>query len=148
VAAPADVTELDPADNSATDTDTSPSLDLFTIAPCRVVDTRGGAPIGGPVLEGQETRVFTVAGNCEIPQTAKAVSINVTVTQPSAMGNVRLFPAGQAVPNVSTINYAAGQTRANNAIVVLDASGAMAAFVGQPAGTTVHLIIDVNGYLE
>jgi hypothetical protein len=149
VAAPADVTDLDPANNSATDTDTSPAVDYYTVAPCRVVDTRGGgAPIGGPVLQGQETRVFTVAGECGIPSTATAISINVTVTQPSATGNVRLFPAGQTVPTVSSINYAAGQTRANNAIVVLDPSGAMAAFIGQPAGTTVHLVVDVNGYLE
>jgi hypothetical protein len=113
-----------------------------------VVDTRGGAPIGGPVLQGQETRVFTVTSTCGIPATATAISINVTVTQPGALGNVRLFPAGQPVPNVSSINYGAGQTRANNAIVVLNSSGALAAFVGQAAGTTVHLIVDVNGYFE
>ncbi len=148
VAAPADVTDLNPANNSATDTDASPALDFFTLAPCRVVDTRGGAPIGGPVLQGQETRVLTVAGLCGIPSTAKAVSINLTVTQPSSSGNIRLFPAGQTVPNISNINYVPGQTRANNAIVVLNPSGAMAAFVAQPAGTTVHLIIDVNGYFE
>jgi uncharacterized repeat protein (TIGR01451 family) len=148
VAAPADVTDLNPANNSATDMDTSPGVEYFTVAPCRVVDTRGGAPIGGPVLQGQATRVFTVANICGIPMTAKAVSINLAVTQPSVMGNLRLFPAGQAVPAVSSINYAAGQTRANNAVITLNALGEMAAFVGQPAGTTVHLIIDVNGYFE
>ena len=52
------------------------------------------------------------------------------------------------VPTVSSINYSAGQTRGNNAVVTLDASGQMAAFVGQLAGTTVHLIVDVNGYFE
>jgi uncharacterized repeat protein (TIGR01451 family) len=148
VAPPVDVTDLNPANNSATDTDTSPPVDYFTLAPCRVVDTRGGAPIGGPVLHGQETRVFTLAGICGIPTTAKAISINLTVTQPGTVGNVRLLPAGQPVPNVSSINYGAGQTRANNAIVALNPSGAMAAFVAQAAGTTVHLIIDVNGYFE
>ena len=148
VTAPAGVTDPNPANNSATDTDTLVALNYFTLAPCRVVDTRGGAPIGGPVMQGQETRTLAVAGNCGIPSTAKAISINVAVTQSSAAGNVRLFPAGQPVPTVSSINYAAGQTRANNAIVVLDASGAMAAFVGQVTSTTVHLIIDVNGYFE
>ncbi len=129
-------------------TDTSPGVNYFTVAPCRVVDTRGGAPIGGPVLQGQQALVFLVATNCGIPSTAKAVSVNVAVTQSTAAGNVRLLPAGQPVPTVSSINYAAGQTRANNAIVALDFSGQMAAFVGQPSGTTVHLIIDVNGYFE
>ena len=70
------------------------------------------------------------------------------MTQSTSAGNVRLFPAGQTVPNISTINYTAGQTRANNAIIVLNPSGAMSAFAGQPAGTTVHVIIDVNGYFE
>ena len=126
----------------------SPGVNYFTVAPCRVVDTRGGAPIGGPVLQGQQTRTFVVAGNCRIPLTAKAVSINLVATQPGATGNLRLFPAGQVLPTVSSINYAAGQTRANNAVIPLNASGAMAAFVGQPSGTTVDLIIDVNGYFE
>jgi hypothetical protein len=121
---------------------------FFTVPPCRVVDTRGGAPIGGPALQGQQTRTLTVAGTCGIPSSAKAVSVNLAVTQSSSAGNVRLFAAGQAVPTVSSINYSAGQTRANNAIVKLDAAGAIAAFAGQPAGTTVHLILDVNGYFE
>jgi uncharacterized repeat protein (TIGR01451 family) len=148
VTAPSGVFDPNPANNSATDTDILPGVDYFTVAPCRVVDTRGGAPIGGPVLQGQETRTFAVAGNCGISPTANAISINLAVTQSTAAGNVRLFPVGQAVPTISSINYAAGQTRANNAIVVLNPSGAMAAFVGQPLGTTVHLIIDVNGYFR
>jgi uncharacterized repeat protein (TIGR01451 family) len=148
VTAPGGVSDPNPANNSATDTDTLVALDYFTLTPCRVVDTRGGAPVGGPVLQGQETRTLPVAGHCGIPLTAKALSINVTVTQSSSAGNVRLFPAGQTVPLVSTINYVVGLTRANNAVVPLNASGAMAAYVEQALGTTVHLIIDVNGYFE
>jgi hypothetical protein len=59
-----------------------------------------------------------------------------------------LFPTGPTVPTVSNINYVAGQTRANNATVSLNGSAELAAFVGQPVGTTVHLIIDVNGYFR
>jgi hypothetical protein len=148
VTAPGGVNDLNPANNSATDTDVSSGENYFTVAPCRVVDTRGGAPNGGPVMQGQQTRVFLVATNCGIPANAKAVSVNLAVSQSTAAGNIRLFPAGQAVPTVSSINYVAGQTRANNAVVSLDASGQLAAFVGQTAGTTVHLIIDVSGYFE
>jgi len=149
VTAPGDVTDPDETNNSATDTDTVAGLGFFTLVPCRVIDTRGlGAPIGGPVLQGQETRSFAVVGYCEIPSTAKALSLNVTVTQPSTQGNVRLFPAGQPVPPASNLNYVAGQTRANNAIISLNPGGELAAFVGQAAGTTAHLIIDVNGYFE
>ena len=85
---------------------------------------------------------------CGVPPTAKALSIDVTATQAAAAGHVRLFPAGLPVPTASTVNYAAGQTRAKNAIVPLNASAELAAFVGQPLGTTVHLIVDVNGYFQ
>ena len=100
----------DPGNNSATDTDTvwawTTSLSLPAAWSTRVA----GAPIGGPVLQGQETRTFAVAGLCGIPLTAKSISLNLTVTQPTAAGNVRLFPAGQAVPGASTINYVPGGT--------------------------------------
>jgi uncharacterized repeat protein (TIGR01451 family) len=148
VAAPAGVTDPTPGNNSATDTDTVVGLAYFTVTPCRVVDTRGGAPIGGPVMQGQETRTFALAGNCGIPATAKAVQVNIAVTQPTSLGNIRLFPAGQAVPTISSINYSAGQTRTNNAVVTLNNLGEIAAFIAQPVGTTVHLIIDVDGYFE
>jgi uncharacterized repeat protein (TIGR01451 family) len=150
VMAPSDVADWNESNNSATDTDTLVGLGFFTLVPCRVIDTRGlGAPIGGPAMQGQETRTFAVVGYCNIPSTAKALSINATVTQPTAQGHIRLFPAGGSAPTVSSLNYVAGQTRANNAIVSLNSDGKLAAFVGgQPAGTTVHLIIDVNGYFD
>jgi hypothetical protein len=74
------------------------------------------------------------------------VSLNVAVTQPSGPGNVRLFPAAAPVPITSTVNYVAGQTRANNAVVGVSATGELTARV-QPSGST-HLILDVNGYFE
>ena len=139
-----------PSNDSATDYDVLAGADYFTLAPCRVVDTRGPgtAPIGGPALQGQQTRVLAMAGHCGIPPTATALSVNLTVTQPATVGNIRLFPAGVAQPLIASINYAAAQTRANNAIVELNPGGELAVFVAQPAGTTVHLIVDVTGYFE
>jgi uncharacterized repeat protein (TIGR01451 family) len=148
VSAPAGVTDPTPGNNSATDTDTvvTAGLDYFTVTPCRIADTRTG--LGGPVVQGQETRVFPVAGLCGVPLSATSISLNVTVNQATAAGDVRLFEAGQPVPNTSTINYVPGKTRANNAIVKLNGAGAIAAYARQAAGSTVHLIIDVNGYFE
>jgi hypothetical protein len=88
-----------------------------------------------------------VAGHCGIPATAGAVSLNVAVTAPTTQGNLRLFREGAALPLVSTINYAAGQTRSNNAITPLGGSGAIAIYVNQASGS-VHVILDVNGYFE
>ncbi|HEY7514092.1 MAG TPA: hypothetical protein VIC87_06420, partial [Vicinamibacteria bacterium] len=90
---------------------------------------------------------FTVVGQCSLPASAKAISVNVAVTEPSVTGNLRLYPAGTDSPLVASINYAAGQTRANNAIVSLNPSGAFTVRCSQASGT-VHLILDVNGYFE
>jgi uncharacterized repeat protein (TIGR01451 family) len=148
VTAPGAVTDPDPADNSATDTDTVIGQLFFALTPCRVVDTRGGAPIGGPALQGQQTRTLAVAGICGIPSTAKAIAVNLTANQPTAAGFIVLFPAGLPQPPTSNVNYALGRTRANNAVVTLNGLGEIAAFAGQPAGTTVHLILDVSGYFK
>jgi hypothetical protein len=119
-----------------------PGLGFFTVAPCRAVDTR---LVGGPVAAGAD-RTFAIAGTCGIPSEARAVSLNVTVTQPTAPGNIRLFPAGGAVPLASTLNYVADQTRANNAVTGLGDGGQLSVRC-QPSGST-HVILDVNGYFE
>jgi uncharacterized repeat protein (TIGR01451 family) len=150
VAVPDGDADANLANDSATDTDSLLGpMGFFTLQPCRVVDTRGAvAPNGGPAMSGQQTRAFVMTGSCGIPATAKALSLNVTVTQATANGFVTLFPAGQPRPLASSINYPAGRTLANNAIIALDAVGRMAAFAGQGAGTTVHVIIDVVGYFQ
>jgi hypothetical protein len=120
---------------------------LYTLTPCRLVDTRDPAgPWGGPVLLGGATRVFAIAGRCNVPPTATSVSVNVTVIQPTAPGNLILFPGGTP-PVVSTINFRPGQTRANNAIVLLSASGTLSVADAQSSGTT-DFILDVNGYFQ
>jgi hypothetical protein len=120
---------------------------LFTLTPCRVIDTRNPAgPLGGPALAAAANRTFAVAAQCSIPSTARAISANVTVTQPSAAGDIRIFAAGGALPLTSAINYQAGQTRANNALIPLGPGG-LTVRCDQPSGT-VQLIVDVNGYYQ
>lgn len=118
---------------------------FYTLAPCRVADTRDpNGPYGGPALVAGTERVFAIAGQCGIPLSAKAVSLNVTVTQPTGPGHIILYPGGTAPQLSSAINYRPGQTRANNAIVPLGVGGTLAV---QSAAST-HFIIDVNGYFE
>ena len=102
--------------------------------------------MGGPALTCGTDRMFTLAGSCGIPAGANAVSLNATVTTTSGPGNLRLFPGGAPVPTVSALNWSAGQTRGNNGIVPLNASGQIAARCA-PSGTT-HFILDVNGYFQ
>ncbi len=81
-----------------------------------------------------------------MPVGARAVSLNVAVTQPSAAGDLRLYPAATAQPLVSSLNFSAGQTRANNTVVSPNATGEIAVGCAQVPGSTAHLILDVNGY--
>jgi hypothetical protein len=121
---------------------------LYTLTPCRAFDTRSPAgEFGGPALAAQAERTFALAGRCGIPASARALSLNVTVTGATATGNVVLFPGGSFPPSTSTLNYAAGATRANNAIVGLGASASIRVRANQASGS-VHVVLDVNGYFE
>jgi hypothetical protein len=99
------------------------------VGPTRVLDTRNGdkVPAGGTIS------VTGVAG-------ARAVAVNITVTEPDGPGFVTAWPSG-ARPNVSSVNYVAGQTVPNFAIVPTDASGNFRLYTLASA----HLIVDVTG---
>jgi streptogramin lyase len=126
-----------------------PAANFYTLAPCRVIDTRNPVgPYGGPALLSEGIRVFALAGQCGIPSSATAVAVNIAVTQQTnGPGFLTLYPAGAALPTTSTINFRAGQTRANNAILPLSGLGALSVYCAQGGGTT-HLILDVTGYFQ
>jgi hypothetical protein len=121
---------------------------FHTVTPCRVFDTRGPAgPWGAPRLGAGSERMFTVGGRCGIPATARAVSVNVTVTEPTDFGFLVLFPGGGPPPLASAINFRPGQTRANNAVVTLGPAGGLVVRTGMASGG-VHVILDVSGYFD
>ncbi len=118
---------------------------FYTVTPCRIVDTR--TPANAPALAGGTARNFTVAGVCGTSPTARAVSVNITVTGGTGNGHLRLFPKGHPLPGTSAVNYGAGQTRANNSLVAVGNDGALSVYAGQVSGT-VHFILDINGYFD
>jgi hypothetical protein len=61
-------------------------------------------------------------------------------------GDLILFPADQAPPVASSINFQTGQNRANNALVTLSAGGAIQ--VKSNTSAPVHLVLDVNGWFQ
>lgn len=118
---------------------------FYTVSPCRVVDTRGpDGPLGGPALVSGQERAFLITDLCNVPASATAVALNVTVTITTGDGFVTVWPDGSPRPTTSTINFSAGQTRANNAVVPLGPAGGLR--VVAAAGT--HLVIDVTGYFQ
>lgn len=122
---------------------------FYTVAPCRLLDTRNAiGPYGGPSLVAGGNRGFVLAGQCAISPTAKAVSINVTaINRGTGPGFLTVYPGATTRPNTSTIKSNAGQTRANNAIAPLGPAGGVTIFCGQASGSS-DVVIDVNGYFE
>jgi hypothetical protein len=121
---------------------------FHTTTPCRVLDTRVNGQ--GPALSSGTAQAVALAGACGIPVQARTVSVNVTVTQPTGDGHLQFYPDQGPPPGTSTINFRAGETRANNAILLLDSAGlgtvqVLPLVVGSG---TVHLIVDVNGWFE
>jgi hypothetical protein len=111
-------------------------LSLYTLSPCRVLDTR---QTPGPLTG---TLGVNVAGNaCDAPTTAQAYVFNATVVPPSPLGYLTLWPEGSVQPLVSTLNAIDGSLTSNMAVVPA-ASGAVNAFASNPT----QLILDISGY--
>jgi hypothetical protein len=121
---------------------------FYPLPPCRVLDTRGPASaFAGPSLAANAQRAILFVTRCGVPISAKAVAVNVSVTNPTAGGDVRLFAGGTTPPPTSAINYRASRTRANNAIVALGPTGDLSILCDQASGS-VDVVLDVGGYFQ
>jgi beta-glucanase (GH16 family) len=120
------------------------ALSFYPVTPCRIADTRNPAgPFGGPVMEAGATRSFTIPeSRCNIPATAAAYSLNVTVVPDGALQYLTAWPSESAQPFVSTLNSWDGTVVANAAIVPAGTGGAISVFVTNRT----HVILDINGY--
>ncbi|MEU0877605.1 hypothetical protein ABZ345_03315 [Lentzea sp. NPDC005914] len=111
------------------------------MSPRRVLDTRNGTGTGGkvePVESGLQLDL-----SAALPASATAVVLNLTGTEPTTATHLRVSPVNYNVPDISSLNLTAGETRANQVTVVLPADRKIWLF--NNAGR-VHLIADVAGY--
>ena len=122
---------------------TTGELQFIAIAPCRIVDTRNPAEaFGGPELAAAASRTFDIPQSaCNIPATATAYSLNVTVVPDQSLGYLTLWPAGQPQPSVSTLN-SDGRVKANAAITPAGANGGVSVY----ASDATQFILDIDGY--
>jgi hypothetical protein len=111
--------------------------------PARILDTRvGTGGINGirPAGTGVEVQVTGQGG---VPATGvSAVAINVTATQPAALGFLTVFPSGNTLPLASDLNFDAGETRPNLTIVQVGTGGKVTLYVS----SATHVIFDVEGW--
>lgn len=96
------------------------------ITPCRVLDTRNTAS-RLPARTSIQVRVTGsdylaqggVAHDCGVPAGASAVVVNLTAIMPAGPGFLSAYPSGGEFPGSSSLNYAAGDIRANEVLVRL-----------------------------
>jgi hypothetical protein len=126
----------------------APASRFHPLTPCRLLDTRNAAgPFGAPAIAAGATRSFTVTqGACGVPADATALAITVTVAVPATAGALTLFPGSGAAPVTTTISFAAGKTRANNAVMSL--TDGVLSIAGKQSSGSVHVIVDVSGYFR
>ncbi len=113
-------------------------LSLYTLTPCRVIDTRnpaGSLPFSGAMV------VDVTGSGCDSPATAQAYVLNATVVPTGILGYLSLWPDGEAAPLVSTLNAGLNTVTSNMAIVPTS-NGYIDAF----ASSATFLILDISGY--
>jgi hypothetical protein len=120
---------------------TATTTTLTTVTPVRALTANADSSFGP-----EDIGSLTLRGSYGIPAGATAVIVNVTAQDPTANAYLTVYPtsADPAPPNASTVNFYAGQTKANLALVKLGTDGGINIF--NAAGTT-GVLIDVVGYV-
>src|ERR1019366_3720953 len=120
----------------------SQAQQFVAATPCRLIDTR---LTGGPI-QGGTFRSFPIPqeGGCNIPTTAAAYSLNVSVVPQGPLGYLTIWPTGESRPVVATLNSLDGRIKADAAIVPAGTSGAVSVYVTN----TTNVVLDINGYFE
>lgn len=129
-------------------TEPSDATTRVTITPCRLTDTRPASQVGPRSAPLGPNDTYTVTahganGDCDIPATATALSMNVTAVGATADTFLVFWDDGDR-PTAANLNPRAGGPPTPNAVSTpLSATGAFDVF--NRAGN-VHVVIDVNGY--
>jgi hypothetical protein len=111
-------------------------LSLYTVPPCRVLDTRNGAGVF------KRTLAVPVQGStCAPPASAQAYVLNATVLPSVTLGYLTLWPDGGTQPIVSTLNSYDGAITSNMAIVPTT-NGSIDAY----STDFIQLIFDLSSY--
>ncbi|MGW1453168.1 hypothetical protein ACWCO3_33800, partial [Micromonospora sp. NPDC002411] len=123
------------------------ATDVFVpYGPRRIHDSRGAAGEGWPQAPFTSSGV-PVSYLDSLNKTGPvptAVVANLTVTAPTRAGVLTAHPNGSVQPTASNVNYVAGETASNHAIVGVGENENIVLF-NNSSGYT-HLIVDQAGY--
>jgi hypothetical protein len=121
------------------------------LTPDRICDTRATSVTGaaadqctGLKLTAGGVLTISVDTAASLPANTSAVDFNVTATDTSAAGYLKLYPAGGSVPAVANVNWSsAGATVGNSVVVEVGTSGDVTIY--NALGNT-DVVIDLQGY--
>jgi hypothetical protein len=113
-------------------------LSLYTVTPCRVLDSR--LPAGTPPFSTTQN-INVIASPCGVPGTARAFVFNVTVVPPGELSFITMWPEGQSQPLAATLNAIDGAIT-NNMAIVPTTNGSISVFPTAPT----QLVLDIFGF--
>ena len=115
---------------------------FVSAAPHRVLDTRLGVGASAAAL-GPHRSIALDSAQSNIPGSATAIVMNVTVAEPTEAGYLTVWPGATVMPGTSNVNFTAGKTTANLIVVRIGPDRRTNFF--NAYGST-HVIADVVGY--
>ena len=118
------------------------------INPARFLETRQGLTTFDGQSKGigqraaRQVTTLQIAGRGTIPNDATSAILNIATINPALQGFITTYPCDVRQPDASTLNYAAGQTIANNAVIALSPTGTICIYTHRQ----MDLIVDITGW--
>ncbi|MFT3853887.1 MAG: hypothetical protein QM733_14270 [Ilumatobacteraceae bacterium] len=143
-------TDGSPTDFAAATQEGSGHSSLVALRPQRLLETRVGAGLGtvdgqfngtGP-LAANGVLALAVVGRADVPEWARSVVLNVTVTGATGPGFLTVYPCDQPQPWSSNLNYDVGVTRAVTVVAQLGRAGDVCVYTR----AATHVVVDLTGY--
>ncbi len=127
----------------------TPGAAFVGITPARLFESRPGLTTVDGLqnatgrLQPNSNGVIQVTGRAGVPVGASAAMLTLTAVDAATAGFVTVFPCDRPRPTASSLNFAAGQTIANSALVALSAlEGQVCVFTN----AAIDLVADVTEY--
>jgi hypothetical protein len=115
--------------NAASDTGVPVRLSPPSMIDLQIVGRQVTSPVGETVV---------------VPFSATAVSLNVTVVNPTAAGFITVWPCGVSRPLSSNLNFVAGSVVPNGVVASLGSQGSVCLY----SSSETDIIVDVAGWFE
>lgn len=113
----------------------------------RVLQTTTGAVVASGQTKTIDVKVDTAGHQTGIPSAGvAAVVVNVTATQATGAGFLKVYAADDAAPVTSALNFSAAENISNLAIVQVSPSQQIKVTVGGSGNPSTHVIVDVVGW--